>query len=163
QLFNACAQVRDDRLPGGGGLALRHQRTRPFRQVDVHARAESDHADALTGGDTRPFTGETDDAPCDQAGDLGHDDARTARRDDERVALVVLARLVEVRVDEGTGLVDDALDTAADRAPVHVTVEYAHENRHARQRPVAKIELLWRQRVDDLRHAAVSRGDHDAL
>ena len=78
-----------------------------LRQVDIDARAEADHADALAGADAGALAHEADDAPRHQAGDLHHADARAAGRDHERVALVVLARLVEVGVDEGAGVVDD--------------------------------------------------------
>ena len=81
----------------------------------------------------------------------------------KRVALVVLARLVEVGVDEGALLVDDLLDAAAHRAAVHVAVEHAHEDRDPRQRPVAEFELRRRHRIDDLADAAVRGRDHDAL
>ena len=54
---------------------------------------------------------------------------RTAGRcDDEGVALVVLARLVEIGAEEFAGAIDDALDAPGDRAAVHVAVEHAHEN-----------------------------------
>ena len=103
-----------------------------------------------------PSLHEADDAPRDQAGDLHH--ARRGafgRRDDKRIALVVVARLVEIGVEELARLIDDALDAAGDRAAVHVAVEHAHEDRDARQRLVAESELRRRHRGGDLADAAV--------
>ena len=54
-----------------------------------------------------PSRVEADDAPRDQARDLDDADADVPADDDEGVALVVLARLVEVGVEEGARLVDD--------------------------------------------------------
>ena len=48
------------------------------------------------------------------------------------LALIVLARLVEIGVEELAGDIDDALDRAGDRGAVDVDVEHAHEDRDAR-------------------------------
>ena len=59
------------------------------------------------------FAHERHDAPRHQAGDLDDADAGAAgRRDHEHVALVALARLVEIGADEGALAIDDALDAA---------------------------------------------------
>src|SRR5262249_24770739 len=100
ELARRGAQVCDHGLARDRGLHLRHQRASALRQIEIVARAEADHADALAGTHTRAFARESDDAPRNQACDLHDDDARRARADHEGVALVVLARLVEVRVDE---------------------------------------------------------------
>src|SRR5579871_1902143 len=127
------AQVGDDGLAGGRGLSFRGERTHAFRQIDVDPRADPDHADAL------------DDADAGARG----------RRDKEAVALVVLARLVEIRVDEGARPVRHPLDAAGDRAAVHVAVEHAHEDRDARHRLVAERKLGRWHRVDDAAHPPV--------
>ena len=83
--------------------------------------------------------------------------------DHERVALVVLARLVEVGVEKGAVVIGDALDPAGHRAAVHMAIEHAHEDRDPRQRPFAELEVLRRHRIGDEAHAAVRRRHHDAL
>src|SRR5215470_19544177 len=109
----AVLEVGDNRLSGRGRLPFRRQRSHARGQVDVDPRAEPDHADALPGGDGRALLYEGHDAARHQAGDLDHPDLDTSRsRDDEAVALVVLARLVEIRIDESPGAVRHALDAA---------------------------------------------------
>ena len=49
-----------------------------LRQIDVDARAEPDHADAVAGRDRLPLLHEGHDPPRDQAGDLHHADAGAA-------------------------------------------------------------------------------------
>ena len=66
-------------LAGDRGLALGHQRPYAVRQIDVEARAEADHADALAGADGGALAHEADDAARDQPGDL-HDADAAARR-----------------------------------------------------------------------------------
>ena len=56
-----------------------------------------------------PSRDEADDAAGDEAGDLHHGEAAAVgEREDEAVALVVLARLVEGGVEEAAGVVGDA-------------------------------------------------------
>ena len=106
-------QVGDDGLPGDRGLALGDQRAAAVGEVDVEPRAEPDHADALAGADRGALAHERHDAPRDEAGDLDDADPGAAGgADQEAVALVVLARLVEVGVEEEAGAVGDALDAA---------------------------------------------------
>src|SRR5262245_48403871 len=131
------AQVRNHGLARNRGLPFRHQGARALRQIDIDARAEADHADALAGPDTCAFAREGDDAPGNQACDLHDNDARRAGTDDEGVALVVLARLIEVGVDESARLVDDLLDPAGDGAAIDMAVEHVHEDRDTRQGPLA--------------------------
>ena len=47
------------------------------------------------------------------------------------LALIVLARLVEVGIDEFSGHIGDPLDPARNRRAIDVHVEHAHEDRHA--------------------------------
>ena len=83
--------------------------------------------------------------------------------DDQGVALVVLARLVEVGVDELAGAIDHPLDPPRHRAPVHVAIEHAHEDRNPRQRPFAEPQLRRRHRIHHPADAAVGRRNHEAL
>ena len=65
------------------------------------------------GAEFAALADEAHDAACDEARDLHHGDALAGRgRNDEGVALVVLAGLVEIGAEEGAGAVDDALDAA---------------------------------------------------
>src|ERR1700693_575867 len=104
----ARRQIGDDGLARDRALAFRHQRPHPFRQVDVAPRTEADHADALAGADLLPFAHEGDDAPGDEAGDLHHADAPARTGNEQTIALVVLARLVEIGVEEFAGAIGDA-------------------------------------------------------
>src|SRR5215470_6567192 len=163
ELAGGCTQVRNHGLARDRSLPFCHERPRALGQVDIDARAEADHADALTGTHARAFACKGDDAPGDQACDLHDGDAGRAGTDHEGIALVVLARLVELGVDEGAGLVDDLLDPAGDGAAIDVTVEHVHEDRDARQGALAEIELRRWHRIDDLAHAAVGGRHHQAL
>src|SRR3981189_2104942 len=110
----------------------------PSGREGAGPRAEADQAEALAGPDGDAFAHEGDDPAGDQAGDLHHHDASAARGgDDEAVALVVLARLVEIGIEEGARVIGDALDAAADGTAIHVAVEHAHEDRDPRERLVA--------------------------
>src|SRR5215211_4644716 len=133
------AQIGEHRLAGDRGLSLGDKGLDALRQIDVDARAEPDHADPLAGADRVALAHEGNDAPRDQAGDLHDADSRPAGGDHERIALVVLAGLVEIGVDELAGRIHHALDAPARRAAIHVTIEHAHEDRDARQRNFAEM------------------------
>src|SRR6185369_12981761 len=136
----AGAQIGDNGLTGDGGLSLGHQRPYAVGQVDVETRAKADHADALADAHGGARTHEAENPACDQSGDLHHADPALLGRNDEGVALVVLACLVEVGAEKRPMMIGDALDLAGDRAAVHVTVEHAHEDRHPRQGALAELE-----------------------
>src|SRR5258708_28413780 len=138
----AGGEVGDDGLPGNGGLSLGDERPRSRRQIDIHARAEANHADALASCHCCTLAHETHNSSRDQTRDLHHTDVAPVARDEQTVALVALARLVEVGADERAGMIDHALDRSAERAAVHVTIEYAHEDRHPRPRPPAQFHPL---------------------
>ena len=115
------------------------------REIDVDARAETNEADALAGGQQRAFVSEAHDPSRDEAGDL--DDAEPPRGgiDGDAVALVVLARLVQVGVEEQTRMIDDLRDAALHRGAIDVAVEDRHENRHPLHRRHAEAELRRRR------------------
>ena len=115
------------------------------REIDVDARAETNEADALAGGQQRAFVSEAHDPSRDEAGDL--DDAEPSRGgiDGDAVALVVLARLVQVGVEEQTRMIDDLRDAALHRGAIDVAVEDRHENRHPLHRRHAEAELRRRR------------------
>src|ERR1700730_14302685 len=71
----AGGKVGNDRFTRDRGLSLGDERPRAFGQVDVHARAEADHADALAGADARALAHETHNPARDQPRDLHHADA----------------------------------------------------------------------------------------
>src|SRR5688500_9761902 len=93
-------------------------------QIDVDPASEADQADPLAGLDAVAFADERQDPAGDQAGDLGEADLHAVGTlDDEMLALIVLARLVEVGVEEFARHIGDAADAAADRRAVDVDVE----------------------------------------
>src|SRR6516165_2550370 len=109
----AAVEVGDDGFAGDRDLALGDEGPPAVREIDVHPGAEPDHADPLAGSDGGVLPHERHDASRDQAGDLHDADARPARGPDEKaVGFVVLARLVEVSMEEQAGPVGDALDPA---------------------------------------------------
>src|SRR5215467_10517367 len=100
----------------------------------------------------------------DQASDLSNGNVLAGASDDhERISFVVLARFVEIGADEFAGAIHDALNASGHRAPVDVTVEYAHEDRDAGQRPFAKLELRRRHHAQDLTDAAIRGCHHNPL
>src|ERR1700730_18093696 len=112
------------------------KRSHAISQIDVDPRAKPNHADALAGAEGCALAYKADNPACDEPGDLHHCDAAIGRRDDKGIALIVLARLVEVGVQEGAMMIDDALNLAGRRTAIDVAVEHAHENRDPRQRPL---------------------------
>src|SRR5208283_2019288 len=106
---------------------------------------EADEADALARAYPRALLSEADDPSRDQAGDLHDAKLPRGRVDDDAVAFVVLTRLVEIRVEEEARMINNPLDAALDRRPVHVNVEHRHEDRHALKRPHAETELRRRR------------------
>src|SRR5215472_5901289 len=72
------AQVGEHGLAGGRALPLGDERPHAVGEIDVEARAEADHAEALARSDRRALAHLADDASRDQAGDLHHRDAGAA-------------------------------------------------------------------------------------
>src|SRR5205085_538029 len=94
--------------------------------------AEADETDALPRADAVTLVHEGDDPARDEAGDLNDRELRAVRFfDDQRAALVLLARLVERGVEEGAGHVDGARDLAGDGSARDVHVEDAEKGRNA--------------------------------
>src|SRR3546814_5456526 len=54
------------------------------------------------------------------------------------LALIVLARLVEVGVQEFSGDIDELAQRSCHRGTIDVDVEHAHEDRHAQHRRLAQ-------------------------
>ena len=102
------ADPADDRLAGDGALAEQDLRRGAGGQIDVDPAAEADQADALAGDDPVARLDPGHDPPRDQPGDLGEADPRAVLALDQDVlALIVLARLVEIGVEELAGDIDD--------------------------------------------------------
>src|SRR6185437_15872918 len=135
------AKISQDGFAGDGGLAFGNQRHGPLGQEHVQARTETNEAEALADAEPLPFANKANDAACHQPSNLDHPDAPVWCRDDEGIAFIVLARLVELGVDEYARPIRDAVDPSRDRATIDVTVEDTHEDRDPRQRPVAEAEL----------------------
>src|SRR5687768_5626780 len=68
------ANLRDHRLAGNRALAQQDLRGGALRQIDVDAAAEADQPDALAGDDPVAFADPGNDAPRDEAGNLGEGD-----------------------------------------------------------------------------------------
>src|SRR5262249_32845661 len=135
-------QIGNHGFAGNGRLARADQRGHAWREEDVDPGAEADHADALAGRDDFAFAHERHDAPRHQARDLDDSDAGRARgRDHEHVALIVLARFVEIGAEEGALAIDHPLDAASERTAIHMTVEHAHKDGNAGERALAEAQL----------------------
>ncbi len=63
----------------------------------------------------------------------------SAALDENVLALIVLARLVEIGIDELAADIDDILDRPTDRRAIDVDIEHARENRDADHRLVAQL------------------------
>ena len=73
----------------------------------------------------------TDNAAGNQAGDLNAGNHRAfIRLDDDGVAFVFHAGLIEVGIQEFAGFVINSLNSTPDRAAVGVNVEHIHEGRN---------------------------------
>ena len=124
-----------DRLAGDDRLPEQHFRIGPCGQVDVDPAAEADQPDPLAGRDDVARLDERHDPPRHQPGDLGEADRPpVGPLDQDMLALVLLARLVEVGVEELAGDVDHPPHRPADRRAIDVHVEHRHEDRDARDR-----------------------------
>src|SRR6266404_8220271 len=141
----AKLEIGQNSLPGHRGLAFGDQWFGAFGQVYVETRSETDQPEPLAGADRLPFANERYDPPRYQACDLDHADAPVWSRDHQRIALIVLACLVKLGIDEGARPIRDPIDPPRHRTAVHVAVEHAHEYRDARQRLVAETKFGRRQ------------------
>src|ERR1700732_3602352 len=106
----------------------RYQGSRRVGHINIHARTEADQAEPVPSADNLALADKTDNAPCDKSGDLHNPETAAAPFDDEAVALVVLARLVEVGVEEKAWPIGDLRHPAADRRAIYMAVEHRHEN-----------------------------------
>ena len=107
-----------------------------------------------------PSCGETDDPPRDQARDLHHAIAARRRIDHDAVALIVVARLVEIGAEEKSRMVRDPFHPALDRRAVHMAIEHRHEDGDPLERPHAKAKLGRRRAESGEADDAVRRRDH---
>jgi hypothetical protein len=87
-----------------GCLTLGHQRHNPIRQIDIDPASEADKAHAPTDKNGLFRLYETDNSPCDQAGNLDHADTLAIALDDKTIALIVFGGLVELRIEELAGI-----------------------------------------------------------
>jgi hypothetical protein len=134
-------------------------RSRP-RPEYVEPRAEADHAEALAASQALAFPGPAEDAARYQSGDLHrrHDGA-VRQLEQKAVALVVLARLVEVGVEELARPIGDTPDGAGDRRPIDVAVEDVHEDRHPGARLRPELQLGRRHGLDHRLDPSVGGAD----
>src|SRR5262245_55318901 len=159
----AGAKIGKDGFTRDRCLTNGHQRRRSLRQIDVQARAKTDHTKTLPGSDGLAGPYEADNPPRDKACNLYNRNSRTRRGDHQAIALVVDTRLVEIGVEEFAGVINDFLDLPGDRTAVNMAVEHAHEDRNARQWSVAEIKVGRRNRAGDLAYATICRRHHQAV
>src|SRR5450759_2441340 len=89
------APAARDHARSGRYVHSRLHQDLPFRaQLDVHSRAEFDHADAVAGGDSVAHLLVEDDAARDQAGDLLEDDPRAVAFDGDGILFVLRGSLL---------------------------------------------------------------------
>src|ERR1700732_1007859 len=106
----------------------RHQGPRRTGHIDIDARTEADQAEPVASADSLALAYKTDNAPRDKSGDLHNPETAAAPFDDEAVALVVLARLVEIGVEEKAWPIGDLRHPAGDRRAGPMAVAHRHEN-----------------------------------
>src|SRR3546814_11741535 len=114
------------RLAGDGALAGHHLRREAGGEVNIDPAAKADQADALARSDgvARLYPG--DDAARHEARDLREADAQTIGAFDENMlTLLIIARLVEVGVEELAWNINDAVEGAGDGSTVDVAGEQA--------------------------------------
>ncbi len=157
-------RIRQHRLAGDGTLTDASQGGNPVRQIDIDAAAEADQAETLAGPHAAPRDQVAFDAPRHQSRDLYHTDVKTipcAQMD--RLPLVMLAGLVERRIDELSRPIGKRNDLAADRRAIHMHIEHVHEDADAGQRPLIHAQFRWRDRRLDHLNDTVGRRDHQAV
>src|SRR3990167_2843597 len=172
-LTNAFDRFRDtdprqDGFAGQRTLPQQDLRGRARGQIDVDTAAKPDEADALPDPELVTHGDKGHDAPRDKTRDLRKADAHAVGTfDDEMLALILLARLVEIGVQELAGNIDKLAQRPGNRGAVDMDVKDAHENRHAQHRcgaqPVWAGDFGGRRHFGDLRDQAVGwRDDHIA-
>jgi len=157
-------RVGKNRLAGNRGLTDRNERHRALRQIHVKAAAEADNAEAFACREVVPFLHIAHDAARDETGNLHHHDILAIRAlDHHGVALIRIARLVEIGIEEKAGAIGDALHLACNRRAVHMAVEHIHEDADAGARHVAKAQLLGRTCLGDEVDHAIGRADDETF
>src|SRR3954447_22265859 len=122
-------QIGDDGFAADGGLADDHLGVDTIWQIDVGPTAEADQAVALASRDGLARLQVADDAPGDKAGDLDEGDFTPVfQTQADRHPLVLLARLVQRRVEELALVIGRRLDRAGGGRPVDVNVEDIEED-----------------------------------
>src|SRR3546814_4250481 len=95
----------------------------------VHPAPAADQADTLPGHHDIAHLGEFDDAPGDQPRDLGEADLHAVRPlHDEILPLIVVARLVQIGVQELARHIHHAGPPAPHGGAIDVDVEHAQSN-----------------------------------
>ena len=131
-----------------------------FGKIDIDAAAEADEAEALAGLQALALVHEPHDAARHEAGDLDDADALAVGHfEGQRLALIVVARLVEIGVEELSRHIGDAGDAAVDRARFTWTSKtfMKIEMRGAALAP--QIELRRRHHLGDGAHPSIGRRD----
>src|SRR5690606_17919282 len=96
---------------------------------------------------------QANNAPGDEAGNLDNANLAMLAGDNQTVAFIILARLVEVGIDELAGRVDDFANLAGHGRAIHMAIENAHEDGDAVARLFTEAELA-RRHADGYCHDA---------
>ena len=129
----------------------------------IDARSEADQAEALANADIAALLGPADDSPCHEPGDLHGSNSAVRTVDDDAVALVLMARLVEFGIQKFTRPMLDLGDPAAHRGAVHVAGKDIHEHGDARHLGIAEAEFARRHRWTDRRNHTIGRAYHQPV
>ena len=147
------------RLAADHGLAFQHQGQHALRQIEIGAAAEADDAEAARppGHESPSFTSQRMRRAM-RPGDLHDRDLPpVGQADGERVALVLVRRLVEIGAEELAVAIGDAGHRAVRRHAVHMHVEHREENRDAPAGQGAEAEFRRRHGERDADDMAVGR------
>ena len=93
-------EIGEHGFAGDRARANRHGGPRIGGHINIHARAEADKPETVADANALALVDEGHDATGDKTGDLHDAEAPLRRFDDEAVAFIVFAGLVEVGVDE---------------------------------------------------------------
>ena len=72
----ARGQIGDDRFARDSTLTFGHKETLRRGQIDIHAAAETDDPDPVTGDDRIALSDRSDDPPCDGSRDKNRADTK---------------------------------------------------------------------------------------
>src|SRR5437764_6475637 len=152
--------IGKNRLAANHALSQRDLWDIGRRAVDIDPRAEADNADALANRQRLAFIEAAHNAARHEPGDqhTGYC-GPVFGQDAERQPLIVVARLVEARVDKAALRVAPRPELAADRRAGDMHIKQVKEDADPRQRFGAHLELRWRRCWPERDDDAIRRAD----